>query len=125
MVRAEITATVGDHHWNMADEDLIKLAADNLATLKLLDPTEVRDGGFVKRVDYAYPIYDLTYRGHVRSLIDYLRTYKNMLSTGRQGLFRYGNMDHSIAMGHAVARRILEDSAIDHEQIAAGDEYFG
>lgn len=125
MVCAEITSTKGDKYWTMADDDLVKLAAGDLATLKLLDPTELRDGGFVRRVDYAYPIYDLTYRGHVRSLVDYLRTYDNMVSTGRQGLFRYGNMDHSVAMGHAVARRILEDSAIDHEQIAAGDEYFG
>jgi protoporphyrinogen oxidase len=125
MVCAEITSTNGDHYWTMDDDALLKLAADNLAELGLLKTEEVMPGGFVKRVDYAYPIYDLTYRGHVRSLVDYLKTFENMVSTGRQGLFRYGNMDHSVAMGHAVARRILEDSAIDHEQIAAGDEYFG
>jgi len=124
MVCAEITSTKGDHHWVMDDDALIRLAADNLATLELLERKDVT-GGFVKRVDYAYPIYDLTYRGHVRSLLDYLKTFRNMVSTGRQGLFRYGNMDHSIAMGHAVARRILEKSSIDHEQVAAGDEYFG
>lgn len=125
MVCAEITATPGDARWTMDDDALIKLAGENLVELGLLEKDEVLDGGFVKRVDYAYPIYDLTYRGHVRSLMDYLKTFDNMVSSGRQGLFRYGNMDHSIAMGHAVARRILENSAIDHEEVAAGDEYFG
>ena len=125
LVCAEITSTKGDHFWTMDDDALIQLAVDNLCTLGLLDRDEVIPGGFVKRVDYAYPIYDLTYRGHVRSLMDYLKTFENMVSTGRQGLFRYGNMDHSVAMGHAVARRMIEDSGVDHEQIAAGDEYFG
>jgi protoporphyrinogen oxidase len=125
MICAEITATKGDKHWTMDDEDILALAARNLVELGLLKEGEVIPGGWVKRVDYAYPIYDLTYRGHVRSLLDFLKTFGNMVSTGRQGLFRYGNMDHSVAMGHAVARRILENSTIDHEQVAAGDEYFG
>lgn len=125
MVCAEITSTKGDKYWMSSDEDILELAKDNLVTLGLLDERNVLPGGFVRRVDYAYPIYDLTYRGNVRALMEYLKGFSNLVSTGRQGLFRYGNMDHSIAMGHAVARRILEDAAIDHEQIAAGDEYFG
>ncbi|RKY20290.1 MAG: hypothetical protein DRQ55_08105 [Planctomycetota bacterium] len=125
MVCAEITATPGDKHWNMADDDVLELAKRNLVELGLLDADKVMDGGFVERCDFAYPIYDLTYRGHVQTITKTLRSFTNMVSTGRQGLFRYGNMDHSVAMGHAVARRILEDTAIDHAQIAAGDEYFG
>jgi len=125
MVCAEITSTKGDHHWVRSDEELIELAASNLIELGLLKEGDVRAGGFVRRVDYAYPIYDLTYRGHVNTLTGWLRGFSNIVSTGRQGLFRYGNMDHSIAMGHAVARRILENSAIDHAEIAASDEYFG
>ena len=125
MVCAEITATPGDHHWNMADADVLQLAADNLVTLGLLKPGEVLSGGFVRRTDYAYPIYDLTYRGHVKTLTDFMKSFDNLVSTGRQGLFRYGNMDHSVAMGHAVARRILASEDVDHAAIAAEEEYFG
>jgi protoporphyrinogen oxidase len=125
LVCAEITSTNGDRYWTMKDEDLIRLASENLATLGLLSREEVMDGGFVRRVDYAYPIYDLTYRGHVNTLMAFLKGFQNMISTGRQGLFRYGNMDHSIAMGHAVARRTIQKSGIDHAEVAAGDEYFG
>ena len=56
MVCAEITATQGDKHWAMADDDLIKLAAANLVELGLLDADRVMPGGFVERVDYSYPI---------------------------------------------------------------------
>lgn len=125
MVCAEITATQGDRHWNMADDELIRLASSNLVTLGLLKEGEILAGGFVKRVDYAYPIYDLTYRGHLDTLLTWLKGFENMISTGRQGLFRYGNMDHSIAMGHAIARRTLEARGIDHSEVAAGSEYFG
>ncbi len=125
MVCAEITATKGDRHWNMPDDELIRLASSNLVTLGLLQPGEILAGGFVKRVDFAYPIYDLTYRVHLERLLGWLKGFENMISTGRQGLFRYGNMDHSIAMGHAIARRTLEARGIDHSEVAAGSEYFG
>ena len=125
MVCAEITATNGDRHWQMPDAELIRLATDNLVTLGLLRKEEVLDGGFVKRLDFAYPIYDLTYRGHLDTLLAWLKGFENMVSTGRQGLFRYGNMDHSVAMGHAVARRTLDKRGIDHSEVAAGSEYFG
>jgi protoporphyrinogen oxidase len=125
LVCAEITSTNGDHYWTMPDDDLIRLATDNLVTLGLMQGTEVLPGGWVRRVDYAYPIYDLTYRGHVNALMADLKDFENMVSTGRQGLFRYGNMDHSVAMGHAVARRTIEKQGIDHAEVAAGDEYFG
>ncbi|MCB9897272.1 MAG: FAD-dependent oxidoreductase [Planctomycetes bacterium] len=125
MVCAEITSTKGDAYWTSTDEQILDLAKRNLVELGLLDERDVLPGGFVRRVDYAYPIYDLTYRGNVRTLTQYLKGFENLVSTGRQGLFRYGNMDHSVAMGHAVAKRILEDAAVDHEQIAAAEEYFG
>lgn len=125
LVCAEITATVGDKHWSASDDDLIKIAADNLVTLGLLSADDVLPGGWVRRIDYAYPIYDLTYRENLQTIQGFLKSFSNMESTGRQGLFRYGNMDHSIAMGHAVARRTLTKQGIDHSAIAAADEYFG
>src|SRR5262249_14897988 len=59
LVCAEITSTKGDRYWTMSDDELIRLASSNLVTLGLLAPDEILAGGFVKRVDYAYPIYDL------------------------------------------------------------------
>ena len=125
LVCAEITATVGDKHWSAPDDELIRIAADNLVTLGLLSADDVLPGGWVRRIDYAYPIYDLTYRENLQTIQGFLKGFTNMESTGRQGLFRYGNMDHSIAMGHAVARRTLTKQGIDHSAIAAADEYFG
>ncbi len=125
LVCAEITATAGGHHWSMDDDALIDLAQENLVTLGLLEKKDVLPGGWVRRVDYAYPIYDLTYRENVNCLLDFVKEFENFESTGRQGLFRYGNMDHSVAMGRAVARRTIRHEGIDHSEIAASDEYFG
>ena len=50
----------------------------------------------------------------------------NLSTTGRQGLFRYNNMDHSIAMGRAFADRIANGSADSGaEAIGLEREYFG
>jgi hypothetical protein len=49
-----------------------------------------------------------------------------MKSTGRQGRFKYNNMDHSMEMGLAAAAQLLEGSAAaDHTAVASGSEYFG
>jgi hypothetical protein len=49
-----------------------------------------------------------------------------MDTTGRQGLFRYNNMDHSIAMGMKIARALkAKASGEDHAKVATGSEYFG
>jgi len=45
-------------------------------------------------------------------------------TTGRQGLFKYNNMDHSIAMGLGAADSLLGVGQ-DHRGVASGAEYFG
>ena len=47
-----------------------------------------------------------------------------LISTGRQGLFRYGNMDHSIAMGARVAKTLATGQGPDHGEVATEDESF-
>ena len=42
---------------------------------------------------------------------DYLRTFPNLISAGRQGLFNHNNMDHCIAMGRAAARCVQAHDA--------------
>ena len=45
-------------------------------------------------------------------------------TTGRQGLFKYNNMDHSIGMGLAAAENLMGRGE-SHKNIAEGDRYFG
>ena len=49
----------------------------------------------------------------------------NFHTTGRQGLYRYNNMDHSIAMGRRIGKTIVKGADQRADEVAAGQEYFG
>ena len=51
----------GDGLWNTSDEDLIRLASDELAKIGLGSAAMVTDGRVI-RVPKAYPVYDSTYK---------------------------------------------------------------
>ena len=57
---------------------------------------------------YAYPIYNLDYRKDISPLIDFMNKKGNLILCGRQGLFRYNNMDQAIKMGFLASEVIAE-----------------
>lgn len=60
------------------------------------------------RIREGYPLYEIGYEQHFRALLSYLRSLKNLLTAGRQGLFRHNNLDQSIQMGILAAEEILQ-----------------
>ena len=124
LICAEITCFYGDEDWNKTDEELRQIVVDDLVhRIKLIKADEVLRT-FSRRERYAYPIYDLTYRPHRDRLLAYVDSIGALDTTGRQGLFKYNNMDHSIGMGLAVADNVVGRGQ-DHRQVASGQEYFG
>ena len=86
----------GDDFWNMDDDDLVKMAAQEIEKLKLAKAADVKFG-FVERVHKAYPIYDEKYAERVQTIRGWLETStKNLTQVGRNGLHRYNNSDHSM-----------------------------
>jgi protoporphyrinogen oxidase len=86
----------GDDMWNMADDDLIALGTKELIQLGLAAPGDV-EGGYVVRVEKAYPYYDFTYKTNVQIIRDYLaETAPNVHPVGRNGMHKYNNQDHSM-----------------------------
>ena len=85
----------GDDFWNSSDEDLVKMAGQEIEKLKLAPADKVRFG-FVERVHKAYPIYDENYAERVQTIRDWLVTISNIQQVGRNGLHRYNNSDHSM-----------------------------
>ena len=71
----------GDDLWDMADEQLVELAKDELAQLGLVAREKV-ERGFVTRVPLAYPMYDADYSERVATIRDWLETLGN-LAAGR------------------------------------------
>lgn len=123
VVCAEITCNEGDERWRQPDAELVALAVRDLTTIGLFAAGEV-EASAVRRVPYSYPLYDLAYRRNLQVLLGHLRGLSNLISTGRQGLFRYGNMDHSIAMGARVARTLATGKGPDHGEVATENESF-
>jgi protoporphyrinogen oxidase len=124
MVCAEITCRVGDEHWRASDDELISIATCDLSKIGLIRPDELI-GGFVKKIPYAYPVYDLEYKKHLAPILGFVHGLRNVKTGGRQGLFRYNNMDQSIEMGRRMAWSLVEERDAGHETVATESEYFG
>ena len=121
---AEITCDYDDADWNKTDEELQQLVVKDLTQFVGLIKAEEVLHTFSRRERYAYPIYDLTYRDHRDKLLQYVDSFLSLDTTGRQGLFKYNNMDHSIGMGLAIAENVLGRGS-DHRSVASGQQYFG
>ncbi len=124
MVCAEITCRVGDEHWRASDEELIELATSDLERIGLIGHDDVL-GGFVKKLPHAYPVYDLAYKENLAPIMEFIHTLENVKTGGRQGLFRYNNMDQSIEMGRRMAWAVVKERDAGHEAVATQSEYFG
>ena len=124
VVCCEITCNVGDQHWNLDLEGGAEIAIHDLETVGLLKKGTAR-GIDLQKLPYAYPVYDLTYKANLDALKAEAKTVKNIRTTGRQGLYRYNNMDHSIAMGRRTAKTISKGLDAKADEVAAGQEYFG
>ncbi len=102
----EYFCTVGDDLWSMSDDKLIDLAKNELKSLGIAKGKNVEDG-VVIRQPKAYPVYDHEYRKHLKVIQNFLVKIENLQTTGRNGMHRYNNQDHSMLTGLLAARNIL------------------
>ncbi len=102
----EIACNEGDKIWNKKDKELIKMVSQEfIKEFGLVSPKDII-GGYVHRVPKEYPVYHIGYKEDVAALKNYLHRFKNLQLVGRNGTFRYNNMDHSIEMGLYAALNI-------------------
>ena len=96
----------GDELWNMADDDLVAMASEEIQKLHLARADRVQFG-FVARVHKAYPIYDVEYADRVATIREWLERIPNLIQVGRNGLHRYNNSDHSMLTAMRAVDNIL------------------
>lgn len=111
-----------EEEWKWSNERLIELGVRECAHLRLIHSHEVEDGTVV-RMEKAYPVYDQQYQDHVRTVRQYLATFSNFQTIGRNGLHRYNNQDHSMMTGIYAARNIMGDSHHDVWAVNTEKEY--
>lgn len=112
----------GDAFWNMADSDLAALGKAEADALGLV-PAECVERWAVFRIPEAYPVYDSGYRARLAALRSFLDPIAGLRTIGRSGLFRYNNMDHSMATGMMAAENLLDGGRRDVWRVGEGGEY--
>jgi protoporphyrinogen oxidase len=103
----EYFCSKGDQLWSLSDDQFVSMSLDYLEKLDWMHKSEVIDSCVV-RVANAYPLFELDYRHDYIKVLKYLESFKNLHITGRTGLFKYYNMDHTIESGIHVAETILK-----------------
>jgi protoporphyrinogen oxidase len=113
----------GDDLWAMSDDDLIELGKQELDTLGLVKPDDVR-AGYVVRMPRAYPTYDAGYQANVDVMRDWLREHApNVHPVGRNGMHKYNNQDHSMYTAMLTVENITEGTHHDIWAVNVEDEY--
>jgi protoporphyrinogen oxidase len=102
----EIACNFNDEIWNAPDKVIFQRCVLDLKRLGLFDTSLIKDY-FTTKVQHGYPIYDLNYFEKIEKTMELLRGIDNLIPIGRQGLYRYNNMDHSIKMGFLTAEHII------------------
>jgi protoporphyrinogen oxidase len=103
----EYFCSEGDATWEMTEPELIKLASREAVDLGLVDKLSLIQDGTVIRQHKAYPVYDGEYRKHLKVIQEYLETFENLQTVGRNGMHRYNNQDHSMLTAMLAVKNIL------------------
>ena len=104
----EIPCFYNDKVWEMPDDLLFKKCINELLELGIDVKNEVIDY-FYTREKHAYPVYQLDYKHHLKKLISFLDSKENIISSGRNGLFKYIFMDRAMELGFEAAK-IVQNS---------------
>jgi protoporphyrinogen oxidase len=101
-VCCDVTCDEGDAVWSAPDDILVRRCLDALVESGLTTPEKLRSG-FVRRFRSFYPMYTVDYRERLGSVYVRLKGAKNLILTGRVGMFNYNNSDHCLDMGRFIA----------------------
>ena len=97
----------GDKTWASEDSDLVESTSQYLVELGIIKKQDIIDQ-VVLRIPNAYPLFNVGYEEHCRTIYDYLSTFDNLYTAGRGGMFRYYNMDHAMQAGFDVAKLVTK-----------------
>jgi protoporphyrinogen oxidase len=118
----ECFCSLGDEIWSMTDDEIAERCVRDLVDkLKFIEQSQY-EGATVVRTRYAYPVYDLDYSRKLNLINGYLDGFEGLHISGRGGIFRYNNADHSIEMGLMLGQKLLGYD-IDHMAVNSDDDY--
>lgn len=113
----DITCDVGDAIWTAAPDDIGRRCARELEEEGFLKADEVAEC-VVLRTTFGYPVYVVGYEQAIDTLMKELMRFENVVTGGRQGLYKYVDMDIASEMGLSMADHLLSGRT-KQEAIAA------
>jgi protoporphyrinogen oxidase len=101
----EVTCFDGDEISRKSERDVLGIVMEQLNQWGYLKESDIEGYRFL-RIPFAYPVYELAYDGILKGILTHLKTYENIVSMGRQGLFFYNAMNSSIMMSHELGGKL-------------------
>lgn len=106
VICCDFTCSEESWQWQMGDEELSKRCMDGLIEAGFIRADEVA-GYLVRRKRNFYPRYDLQYEYKIRRVLNKLKQVKNLILTGRVGMYNYNNADHCMDMGRFISDKLI------------------
>ncbi len=119
---AEIPCSQGDEIWRCDDARLALIVRGALKGADLTDPYPCQV--VTRRLERAYPIYDIGYDDAFRMLDSWVADHSRLLSFGRQGLFAHDNSHHALSMAWAAVDALRDGQILDEKSWASARRGF-
>lgn len=103
----EMTCEINDEKWR-GDESVKQRMYQDLIEEGVCQPDEIVEM-HMSHSESGYPIFNLGFEAHLKTVTDYVSTISNLQSTGRQGAFTYPNMHAAMRMGRTAAEKIIKE----------------
>ena len=118
----ECFCTRGDDIWNMTDDEIgERCVRDLVDKLEFITEDQVEGWSIIRTLE-TYPVYDMEYAGKLEVINNYLDKFEGLYMSGRGGIFRYNNSDHSVEMGLLLGQKLLGHD-IDHMAVNTESTY--
>ena len=105
----DITCDIGDKIWNASAEELGRRCAKELAEEGFMKESELAES-VVLRSTFGYPVYVVGYEKAIDTLMKELMRFPNLVTGGRQGLYKYVDMDIASEMGISMGEFLISGS---------------
>lgn len=102
----EVAMSPGEDAWQRSDQEIAEQCITSAQSLGWFDRKQLL-GYDVVRTRHAYPVQVQRYREKAADQLEALGEVGNLISVGRQGLFRYCNQNECVEMALDVVPRIL------------------
>ncbi|HIH14059.1 MAG TPA: FAD-dependent oxidoreductase [Nanoarchaeota archaeon] len=105
---------------NESDDGITEACLSDFLKLGLLSRVDIYDTLFL-RAKGAYPVYKKGFDANLNKITAYLDSLGNFISTGRQGMFSYNNIDHCMDLGFKAADCVINNKS--WKQVREGISY--